>query len=72
LAVRIPATNQTKVDGIGLFTGQVGYALNNVLLYVKGGAAVTDKQIFQLLHRNRYPVQSGQRRPLGWRRGNGN
>jgi outer membrane immunogenic protein len=25
-----------------LFTGQVGYAWNNVLLYVKGGAAVTD------------------------------
>ena len=27
---------------IGLFTGQVGYAWNNVLWYVKGGAAVTD------------------------------
>jgi outer membrane immunogenic protein len=25
-----------------LFTGQVGYAWNNVLWYVKGGAAVTD------------------------------
>ena len=25
----------------GLFTGQVGYAWNNALLYVKGGAAVT-------------------------------
>ena len=35
-------TNQTKVDAIGLFTGQVGYAFNNVLWYVKGGAAVTD------------------------------
>jgi outer membrane immunogenic protein len=35
-------TNQTKIDAIGLFTGQVGYAWNNVLLYVKGGAAVTD------------------------------
>lgn len=31
----------TKVDLFGLFTGQVGYALNNLLLYVKGGAAVT-------------------------------
>jgi outer membrane immunogenic protein len=40
----IPATNQTKVDGIGLFTGQVGYAFNNVLWYVKGGAAVTDNK----------------------------
>ncbi|MBI5261241.1 MAG: porin family protein [Bradyrhizobium sp.] len=34
-------TNRTKVDGIGLFTGQVGYAFNNVLWYVKGGAAAT-------------------------------
>jgi outer membrane immunogenic protein len=35
-------TNQTKIDALGLFTGQVGYAWNNVLWYVKGGAAVTD------------------------------
>ena len=34
-------TNQTKVDAFGLFTGQVGYAWNNVLGYLKGGAAVT-------------------------------
>jgi outer membrane immunogenic protein len=34
-------TNQSKVDGLGLFTGQVGYAWNNVLWFVKGGAAVT-------------------------------
>ena len=44
LGVRLPATNQTKVDAIGLFTGQVGYTWNNVLLYVKGGAAVTDNK----------------------------
>src|SRR6201995_2981443 len=42
LAAIIPATNQTRVDGIGLFTGQVGYAWNNFLLYVKGGAGGTD------------------------------
>jgi len=30
-------TNQTRMDAIGLFTGQVGYAWNNVLWYVKGG-----------------------------------
>src|SRR6516162_4632990 len=35
------ATNQSRVNGIGLVTGQVGYAWNNVLWYVKGGAAVT-------------------------------
>jgi outer membrane immunogenic protein len=34
-------TNNSKIDAFGLFTGQVGYAWNNALLYVKGGAAVT-------------------------------
>jgi outer membrane immunogenic protein len=33
-------TNISKIDAIGLFTGQVGWAWNNVLFYVKGGAAV--------------------------------
>jgi outer membrane immunogenic protein len=32
--------NRTKIDAIGLFTGQVGYSWNSFLLYVKGGAAV--------------------------------
>jgi outer membrane immunogenic protein len=36
-----PFSNQTRIDAIGLFTGQVGYAWNNVLWYVKGGAAAT-------------------------------
>jgi len=44
LTAIIPYTNQTRIDGIGLFTAQVGYAWNNVLLYVKGGAAVTDNK----------------------------
>ena len=35
---------RTKTDGIGLFTGQIGYAWNQVLLYVKGGAAVTNNR----------------------------
>ena len=33
-------TDQSKVNAIGLFTGQIGYAINNVLIYGKGGAAV--------------------------------
>jgi outer membrane immunogenic protein len=33
--------NQSKIDAFGLFTGQVGYAVNNALFYIKGGAAVT-------------------------------
>jgi outer membrane immunogenic protein len=34
----------TKVNSFGLFTGQIGYAWNNVLWYWKGGAAVTDNR----------------------------
>ena len=33
-------TNQSKIDAFGLITGQVGYAWNNALFYVKGGGAV--------------------------------
>src|ERR1700741_4188098 len=40
-------TNETKVDAFGLFTGQVGYAWNNALLYVKGGGAVTSNRYNQ-------------------------
>ena len=36
------ATNQSRIDAVGLFTGQVGYAWSNVLWYVKGGAAVSN------------------------------
>src|SRR6185437_5818544 len=33
--------NNTSIDAFGLFTGQVGYAINNVLLYLNGDNAVT-------------------------------
>jgi len=39
--VNILLLDKSKIDAFGLFTGQVGYAWNNALLYVKGGAAVT-------------------------------
>jgi outer membrane immunogenic protein len=48
-------TNRSKLDAFGLFTGQIGYAWNNVLLYVKGGAAVVD---------NRYDVLAFSGGPL--------
>jgi outer membrane immunogenic protein len=35
-------TNDSRIGAFGLLTGQIGFAANNVLLYVKGGAAVTD------------------------------
>jgi outer membrane immunogenic protein len=44
-AVSAPASlagDRTKISAFGLFTGQIGYAWNNVLVYAKGGAAVTD------------------------------
>lgn len=37
-------TNQSKTNGLGLFTGQIGYAWNNVLWFAKGGAAVTSNR----------------------------
>ncbi|MBI5265228.1 MAG: hypothetical protein HY852_25830, partial [Bradyrhizobium sp.] len=36
--------NRSRIDAFGLFTGQVGYAFNNVLLYVKGGGAVVSDE----------------------------
>jgi outer membrane immunogenic protein len=44
-----PTENRTKIDALGLFTGQAGYAYNNVLWYFKGGAAVTHDKYQGLL-----------------------
>jgi outer membrane immunogenic protein len=42
ISLAIPTDrDQSRINAFGLFTGQVGYAWNNALLYVKGGAAVT-------------------------------
>jgi outer membrane immunogenic protein len=43
-AIFNPNVNQTKIDSFGLFTGQIGYAWDRALFYVKGGAAVTDNK----------------------------
>src|SRR5271169_3694555 len=40
-------TDSAKVTGLGLFTGQIGYAWNAALLYLKGGAAVTSNSLLQ-------------------------
>ncbi len=37
-------STRVQTDGIGLFTGQIGYAWNAALFYVKGGAAVTSNR----------------------------
>ena len=33
--------NRSRVDAFGFFTGRVGYAWNNTLLYAKGGAVIS-------------------------------
>jgi outer membrane immunogenic protein len=55
IAAFAPDNNQTKIDAFGLFTGQIGYAWDRALFYVKGGAAVTD---------NRYRIFLGPGGPL--------
>lgn len=37
-------STRVKTNGIGLFTGQIGWAWDAALLYLKGGAAVTSNQ----------------------------
>ncbi|MEH2546031.1 outer membrane immunogenic protein [Bradyrhizobium sp. AZCC 2262] len=37
-------TNRSRIEAFGLFTGQAGWAVQNALLYVKGGAAVADSR----------------------------
>jgi len=46
-AVNPLLTDSSKVTGLGLFTGQIGYAWNAALLYLKGGAAVTNNNLLQ-------------------------
>jgi len=36
--------NQTEINSFGLFTGQIGYAWDRTLFYVKGGGAVTENR----------------------------
>jgi outer membrane immunogenic protein len=44
-----PNVNSTTINAFGLFTGQVGYAIDNVLFYVKGGGAVTSDRYVGLM-----------------------
>jgi outer membrane immunogenic protein len=51
-------TDKSRVDSFGLFTGQVGYAFNNLLGYVKGGAAVVDDKYNTFVTATGAPVDS--------------
>ena len=46
VAVPGDLTINSRLRAFGLFTGQIGYAWNNVLLYAKGGAAIVDNRYF--------------------------
>jgi len=48
----------SRMDAFGLFTGQVGYAWNNSLFYVKGGAAVTDRRYDFISNATGLPISS--------------
>ena len=51
-------STRTSTDGIGLFTGQIGYAWNAALFYVKGGAAVTSNSFSVLTTLNNVELAS--------------
>src|SRR5207344_703401 len=51
-------STRTSTDGIGLFTGQVGYAWNASLFYVQGGAAVTSNLFSVLTTLNNFELAS--------------
>jgi outer membrane immunogenic protein len=51
--------NRSRIDAIGLFTGQVGYAWNSFLLYVKGGAAVARDKYDIFLTAPQGPLPTG-------------
>ncbi|MCL2716613.1 MAG: outer membrane beta-barrel protein [Alphaproteobacteria bacterium] len=37
-------TNRTKIDSVGVFTGQLGVTISDALFYVKGGAVVVSER----------------------------
>ncbi|UZE47098.1 outer membrane beta-barrel protein [Rhodopseudomonas sp. P2A-2r] len=57
-------TNRSKIQALGLFTGQVGYAWNNALLYVKGGAGVASDKYNYFL--NGATVNTGTASETRW------
>ena len=51
----------TKVDALGLFTGRLGYAANNALFYVKGGAAVVSNNYWAAFNNVNFLTASSTR-----------
>lgn len=51
----------TTVDALGLFTGRIGYAANNILFYVKGGAAVASNSYWAAVNNVNFITASNTR-----------
>ena len=56
----------SKIDAFGLITGQVGYAWNSALFYVKGGGAVVGDKQQHDGHCEQCAERQRQANPLGW------
>src|SRR5271165_4552970 len=65
------ASPTRPIDAVGLITGQVGYAWNNVLWYVKGGAAVTHNTFSGFITATGTPLDSADQTRWGGAVGTG-
>jgi outer membrane immunogenic protein len=57
--------DRTQVNAFGLMTGQAGYAWNNALFYVKGGAAITADKYNEILTATGAAFANGQETRFG-------
>ena len=64
-------TDELKIQSFGLFTGQVGYAWNNVLWYAKGGAAVVADRYRTFINTTNVQIDSGSETRWGGTIGTG-
>lgn len=58
-------SNRTKVNAIGLFTGQIGYNFNTLLLYAKGGVALTSNTYEGFITNNLVVFDKGETGRVG-------
>ena len=58
-------TDQSKINALGFFTGQVGYAWNNVLWYIKGGAAVAGDKYAGFFTVNNFAIDTASETRVG-------
>jgi len=64
-------TNETRTDAIGLFTGRLGVAWNNALIYVKGGAAWTNNEYRSFPTTSPAALSTARDTRWGWTAGGG-